>query len=32
MNNNKSLAALIPAYDKDGMNTTVAIYEDIWIS
>lgn len=29
MNNNKSLAALIPAYDKDGMNTTVAIYEDM---
>lgn len=29
MNNNKALAALIPAYDKDGMNTTVAIYEDM---
>lgn len=29
MNTNKSLAALIPAYDKDGMNTTVAIYEDM---
>lgn len=27
--NNKALAALIPAYDKDGMNTTVAIYEDM---
>lgn len=26
---NKALAALIPAYDKDGMNTTVAIYEDM---
>lgn len=29
MNKNKTLAALIPAYDSDGMNTTVAIYEDM---
>ena len=25
----KQLAALIPAYDSEGMNTTVAIYQDM---
>ena len=25
----KNLLALVPAYDKDGINTTVAIYDDI---
>lgn len=29
MTNKKTVAALIPAYDKSGVNTTVAIYEDM---